>query len=172
MAHSTNPYALIKGLRAVRQFTSDPIPDRDVDRILEAGRWTGSAKNTQRWAFVPLRDKAARETISACGNYTAPLRNATFGIALIRLPDGYEFDIGRVAQNMMLAAAALGIASCPVTLHDGECSRRILDLPDGHVCRYAIAFGYEDPERERISRSRRAYAGRKPMSELIWEFPR
>jgi len=171
MAHFTDSYALIKGLRAVRRFTADPLPDQDVDRILEAGRWTGSSKNTQRWAFVPLRDEAAREAISACGNYTAPLRNAAFGIALVRLPDGYEFDIGRVAQNMMLAAAALGIASCPVTLHDGECSRRTLDLPDGHDCRYAIAFGYEDQQNERRSRSERAYGGRKPMSELVWEFP-
>ena len=166
-----DPYEMVKGLRVVRQFTQDPIDDQDADRILEAGRWTGSSKNTQHWAFVPLRDSAARETISACGNFTVPLRNATFGVALIQLPDGYEFDIGRVAQNMMLAASALGIGSCPVTLHDGECGRRILQLPAGHTCRYAIAFGYEDPDAEQRSRSQRAYGGRKPMSELIREFP-
>jgi len=166
-----NPYTLIKGLRVVRQFTPESIPARDQDRILEAGRWTGSSKNTQRWAFVPLRDQLARNAICACGNFTVPLRNATFGVALIRLPQGYEFDIGRVAQNMMLAASALGIGSCPVTLHDEDCSRRVLHLPDGHACRYAIAFGYEDAEAEKLSRSSRAYGGRKPMSDLIWEFP-
>ena len=165
------PYTLVTGLRVVRQFTTGPIPEDDVDRILEAGRWTGSSKNTQRWAFVPLRDQAQRDALSACGNFTVPLRNATLGIALIRLPDGYAFDIGRVAQNMMLAASALGIGSCPVTLHDTECARTTLRLPDGHECRYAIAFGYEDPDAERMSRSSRSYGGRKPMSELIWEFP-
>lgn len=163
-------YDLIKGLRVVRQFTSDPIPEADINRILEVGRWTGSSKNTQRWLFVPLRDAEARERVAACGSFTVPLRNATFGVALVRLPEGYEFDIGRVAQNMMLAAASLGIGSCPVTLHNTECARQVLDLPEGFGCRYAIAFGYKDAEAERQARAQRRYGGRKPMEEVVREF--
>jgi nitroreductase len=165
------PYELIKGLRVTRNFTPEPLLDEDVTRILEAGRWTGSSKNTQRWAFIPLRDPASRAALATCGSFTLPMRKATLGVALVRLPDGYEFDIGRVAQNMMLAASALGIGSCPVTLHDSECARQTLRLPDGHTCRYAIAFGYPDVEAEEAARTQRPYGGRKPLDELIWEFP-
>jgi nitroreductase len=163
------PYELVKALRVARNFTAEPIPEADITRILEAGRWTGSSKNTQRWAFIPLRDAASRATVAACGTFTVPMLNAAFGVALVRLPDGYEFDIGRVAQNLMLAASALGIGSCPVTLHDTACAHRALRLPRGHTCRYAIAFGYPDVPAERAARAQRRYGGRKPLDELIWE---
>jgi nitroreductase len=165
------PYDIVKGLRVVRQYTDEPIGENDIHRILEAGRWTGSSKNLQRWAFVPLRTASARHALAACGTFSTPLRNASFGVALVRLPEGYEFDIGRVAQNMMLAAASLGIGSCPVTLHDGDCAHRTLRLPEGHSCRYAIAFGREDTEAEALARARRRYGGRKPFGEVVWELP-
>jgi len=164
-------YEFVKGLRVTRNYTAQPLSEQDVVRILEAGRWTGSSKNTQRWAFIPLRDEASRTAVAACGTFTVPLRNAAFAIALVRLPDGYEFDIGRAAQSMMLAAAALGIGSCPITLHDGERARKTLRLPDGHTCRYAIAFGYPDIESERAARAQRRYGGRKSLDEIVWEFP-
>jgi nitroreductase len=163
------PYELVRSLRVTRNFTAQPIPEADVVRILEAGRWTGSSKNSQRWAFIPLRDTAARARVAACGPFTEPMLNAGLGLALVRLPDGYEFDIGRIAQNMMLAASALGIGSCPVTLHDTECARRVLRLPEGHTCRYAIAFGYPDTVAEEAARAQRRYGGRKPLDELVWE---
>jgi len=165
------PYELVKGLRVIRNFAAESIPEPDIARILEAGRWTGSSKNTQRWAFIPLRDSASRASVAACGTFSVPMLNATFGVALVRLPDGYEFDIGRVAQNMMLAASALGIGSCPITLHDTECAHRALRLPEGHTCRYAIAFGYPDVQAESAARTQRRYGGRKPLDELIWKFP-
>jgi len=163
------PYELVKALRVTRNFTTEPIPEADITRILEAGRWTGSSKNTQRWAFIPLRDPASRASVAACGTFTVPMLNASFGVALVRLPDGYEFDIGRVAQNVMLAASALGIGSCPVTLHDTECAHRTLRLPKGHTCRYAIAFGHPDVQAERAARAQRRYGGRKPLDEVVWE---
>jgi nitroreductase len=163
-------YELIKGLRVVRSYLPDPVSESEIRSILEAGRWTGSSKNTQRWAFVILRDEAARLDVASCGSFSKPLENAAFGVVLVRLPGGYDFDIGRAAQNMMLAAAALGIGSCPVTLHDEACARRILDVPEDHGCRYAIAFGYPDLERERTLRARRAIpGGRKPYEEVVHE---
>jgi nitroreductase len=39
--------AFLRGLRAVRQFRPDPIPQEVVDDILEVARWSGSAGNRQ-----------------------------------------------------------------------------------------------------------------------------
>ena len=75
-----------------------------------------------------------------------PVKNAPCVIALVDLSDGYEFDIGRVAQNIMLAADAIGVASCPVTLHKKAVSARVLGLPAGVSSRYAIAIGYPTGE--------------------------
>ena len=45
-------------------------------------------------------------------------------------------------RTVMLAADALGIASCPITLHREDAVATVLSLPEGARCRYAIALGY------------------------------
>ena len=98
----------------------------------------------------------------AAGDFMTPVRNAPVAICLVEEPDGYEFDSGRVAQNIMLAADALGMASCPVTLHRDHVAAEVLGLPEGRRCRYAVALGYP-AEDARPGRS----GGRKPMRELV-----
>jgi nitroreductase len=167
---SPETYQRIVGLRVVRGFRPEPIEPDQVAKILEAGRWTGSSKNTQPWHFVVLTDPGDRQRLAECGSFTGPLVGAPLVIALVRLPGGGDFDIGRVAQNMMEAAGALGIGSCPVTLHREACARERLHVPDDHGCRYALAFGYPDLEAERQVRTGIRMAiprGRKPLAELV-----
>ena len=47
----------INGVRVVRKFSDEPIADEHLERILNAGRRTGSSKNDQHWAFVVIRDR-------------------------------------------------------------------------------------------------------------------
>ena len=50
MIHSEHPeevVALLRGLRAIRQFRPDEIPQEVVDAILDVARWSGSASNRQ-----------------------------------------------------------------------------------------------------------------------------
>lgn len=161
---------MVLGLRVHRRFLKDPISTGEVEAILEAARWTGSSKNTQKWAFVVIDENEDLERLATAGSFTRPIQAATLAIALVWPSDGYEFDIGRVAQNMMLAASSMGIGSCPVTLHDEDRAREVLGVPSDHRCRYVIAFGYPDENAETEERSERRAAGlggRKPLSELV-----
>ena len=167
---SPDTYDRIVGLRVVRVFRPEPIEDKNVEKILEAGRWTGSSKNTQPWAFVVITDAGERQRLAECGSFTGPLLAAPLAVALVRLPGGGDFDIGRAAQNMMEAAAALGIGSCPITLHREKCAKALLHVPEDHSCRFVVAFGYPDLEGERQLRSGIRSAiprGRKPLKELV-----
>jgi nitroreductase len=88
----------------------------------------------------------------------------------VRTDEGNDFDIGRVAQNLMLAAASRGVGSCPITLHDTARAREVLGIPTAAECRYAIALGYPDEEREAVQRAdRRAqgFTGRKPIEQIV-----
>jgi hypothetical protein len=62
--------------RAVRDFSARPLEPWVVERLLDAGRRTGSAKNLQRWAFIVCRDRAhlANWPRSAPGPATWPAR--------------------------------------------------------------------------------------------------
>lgn len=160
--NTNDTYDRILGLRAIRSFRVDPPTDDDLAKLLEAARWTGSSKNLQNWSFVVV-DGDQKERLAACGNFTDPLRSAPVAIALVEEQGGYEFDTGRAAQNVMLAADAIGIASCPITLHrDGDVAT-VLGLPEGARCRYAIALGYPSDDAAPAR-----FGGRKPMNEVAY----
>lgn len=160
-----NTYQRILKLRATRSFEDRPLSDEDLDAILEAARWTGSSKNNQNWRFVVIRDPKQKARFAEAGDFTTPVKKAPCVIALVDLSTGYEFDVGRAAQNIMLAADAIGVASCPVTLHRSEMAAEVLGVPDGASVRYAVTLGYPAPEPP--ARKRFGIGGRKARDEVV-----
>ena len=160
-----NNYEFVLSLRAIRGYGEQPISSEDMTAILEAARWTGSSKNLQNWAFVVVSDREQLRRVAGCGRYTDPVRNSAATIVIVEEPGGNEFDSGRAAQNIMLAAKASGVASCPITLHDTEKAGAILGLSEGRTCHYAVALGYPAPGAEPA-----VFGGRKPLSDLVhWD---
>jgi nitroreductase len=56
-------FSVVRTQRAHREFTTEPVPDELVERVLETGTYAPSAENTQPWVFVVVRDAAARARI-------------------------------------------------------------------------------------------------------------
>lgn len=166
-------WTAINSIRAVRRFTEEPLPPEAVDRILNAGRRAGSSKNEQRWAFIVIRDRERLRALTAVGPYAGHLAGAALAIALVT-PDEHGprnnslmWDLGRAAQNMVLAAWELGIGSVPATAHDQGVTRELLGLPDGQRCNFLLSFGYPaDPSK--LTAPNRA-GGRRPLEELVHE---
>ncbi len=161
-------YEAVKGLRVVRNFEDRQISEEHLDAILEAGRWTGSSKNRQNWAIIVVQDPGQLERLAECGDFTTPLRNAPTTLVPVRLPEGYDWDLGRLSQNMMLAAAALGVGSCPVTFHREDDAKAVLGVADDHGARFGITLGYPEPVAERAGRERSPLSGRKPLGAMIY----
>lgn len=161
-------YEAIRGLRVVRRFTDEQLSDEHLDAILDAGRWTGSSKNRQSWALVVVQDPAQLDRLAECGDFTTPLRNAPTTLVPVRRPDGYDWDMGRLSQNIMLAAAALGVGSCPVTFHREDQAKAILDVPADHGSRFGIVLGYPDADAEREGRARNPLSGRIPLADIVF----
>jgi nitroreductase len=175
IAHNSwvKTWEAINSVRVVRQF-DDRLLDADhVDRILNAGRRTGSSKNEQRWAFVVLRDREHLRQLAEVGRYAGHLAVAATAIALVR-PEAsgaklvsIMWDLGRAAQNMVLAAWELGIGSVPATVYDHELAGRLLGLPDDQRCDFLLSFGYPADE-SKLTAPNRA-GGRLPLEAVIHE---
>ncbi len=155
-------YDRILGLRALRSYSDRPVSATHVAQLIEAARWTGSSKNRQNWSFIVVDDPQQKEALAGAGDFTDPVRNAPMVIALVQEPEGYEFDTGRLAQNIMLAADALGLATCPITLHRDGQAAEVLGLPEGRRCRYAVSVGYPSE-----TATPGKMGGRKPVDELL-----
>ncbi len=168
-------YQAITTLRSVRHFLDKPLPDEALNRILEAGRWTGSAKNVQPWEFVVIKNRETLSKLAACGKFASHLRAAAVGIVVVTQPGWVgTFDAGRSVQDMMLAAWAEGIGSCIASLQDANCARSLLGIPgDRQVI--GISFGYPQPDAPRTIEGQPreevlASVGRRPLNELVhWE---
>ena len=163
-------YRHVLALRVVRRYLPDPIPPAEMEAVLEAGRWTGSSKNRQGWAFVVVDDRPGLERLATAGDFTGPILASAATVAVVRLPRGNDFDIGRAAQSIMLAAAARGIGSCPIAFHRPDQAAETLGLPEGHNCTWAVALGYPDEEAEEEQRRQAAaagFTGRRPLGELV-----
>ena len=154
--------ACIRTKRDSRSYEERSIPEDALERILQAGRMAGSSKNTQPWRFIVLRDEAGKRELAACGQFAEHVPAAPLVIAVVLLPNGGEFDAGRAAQNMMLAAWAEGVTSCPVAMHDRECAAKALGLPEGHRVAIVLSLGYPTSE-ESLHRG----VPRLPLAELV-----
>ena len=136
-------YEAIVTKRDVRHFSDREIPDDVMDRVLQAGRMAGSAKNLEVNRLIVVRDHAAQERIAEAGDFSSWIPTAQVVIGFASPADALRsFDIGRQAQNMMITAHAEGLASCPVTLHHPERARASVGLPDDWEMPMAIVLGW------------------------------
>lgn len=166
-----NTNTAINTLRSIRTFTDQPIPDDVLRAILNAGRRAGSAKNRQQWHFIVLRDPARLTALSQLGHWAGHIANANAAIALLSdHPDtrwSVMFDLGRAAQNMMLAAWDYGVASCMATIYDLDRAQTLLGFPDQLHIRGAISLGY--PATDPTTRPPRPNMRRSFEDVVHWE---
>jgi nitroreductase len=154
-------YLAIASKRDERRYDNRPVAEEHVLRILDAGRLAGSSRNTQNWQFVVVSDTAAlAEAVYA------PENVQTAGLVVAITGEAGMFDVGRCAQNMMLAAWELGVVSCPNGIRD---SARAAEIAGGEV-KMILSFGY--PQRElnveaRTAQEWSALAKRKPLDDLV-----
>ena len=169
LAESTSPQHLtdfLRSLRAVREFKRDPIPDDVVQDILEVARWSGSASNRQFAQIIVVNQRDSLAALAGLGGYAGHLRGAALATVLVmpgEWPEGETFDEGRLAERIMLAAAAHGVGlSIGWFSPEGRArAKQILGVPDPRVVRTAISMGYP-------SRAPRR-GKRKPIGELVFE---
>ena len=153
-------FLAIASKRDERRYQSDrAIPEGVVRQILDAGRLSGSSRNTQNWQFV-IGDATLADAVWAPEN----VQTAALVVAIVG--EAFPFDVGRCAQNMMLAAWDLGVVSCPNGIRDPE---RAAEIAGGDV-KMILSFGYPQRELDVEARSAEewsARAKRKPLDDLV-----
>ncbi len=138
-------YECIVSKRDTRAYLAQPIGEETLRKIVQAGRMAGSSKNTQPVRLVLLRRRERLEDVAACAKFAQHLPSAAAAVAICCPSTGSDFDAGRAAQNMMLAAWSQGIASCPCSMHDQPCVKETLGLPEDYHVVVVLALGYPNP---------------------------
>ncbi len=142
---------------SVRSYTTEVVNDSLVNKILRAGMAAPTAANQQPWKFVVVNEQALKDSITAAFEYTKMVESCSFAVVVCGdmddlftgdVPDGgfWVEDCSAAAENMLLAAHALGIGGvwCGIyPLKDREQRlRSILNLPSNLTPLNVMAFGY------------------------------
>ncbi len=149
----TDVYHTVISKRDTRSFSEKPIAEETLLRLAQSARMAGSAKAAQPVRLMIVQGQEQRDRLAECGNFTPHVRSCQAAIVFVLVPEAGvvgapfaifrgPFDAGRAAQNLMVAAWAEGIASCPASMHDAARAAAVLGLPDGHVVANVIALGY------------------------------
>lgn len=140
-------YEAVITKRDTRSSTAEPVSGDDLGKILQAGRMAGSAKNAQLTRLVVVTDAEQRRRLTECGDFTSWIAIAPVIIVLaMPVEDGRLFDVGRMAQNMMIVANSLGLGTCPVTFQHQDRVRAVLGMPEHMEARHAITLGHRGEE--------------------------
>ncbi|MFX0105787.1 MAG: nitroreductase family protein [Candidatus Hodarchaeota archaeon] len=136
----------LKERRSIRSFQDKSIPDKEIEMILEAGRWTPSASHRQPWELIVIKNKEILSKISKNAYYGGFIKEAPVAIAIIgkirTSPKWYIIDTSLVSMNMMLMAWSLGIGTCWVGAMNREKVKTLLGLGGNDYLLTVLPFGY------------------------------
>ena len=160
-------FLAIASRREVREYEPRPLPPDIEQRILDAGRLSGSGKNRQPWRFDVVRGELLADHVYEPDN----LRGSPFVVAIVVSGKGpTSFDAGRAAQSMLLAAWNEGVGGSPNGVAEEEPVRAALHLAEEERVAIVLSFGYPAKPRDPSSRSPEewsARANRKPLAEIV-----
>lgn len=169
--------SIIKGRRSVRRFLDKPIPEKDLQEVIEAVQWSPSWANTQCWEIVVVKEAATKEKLkeslspknpASVGLTEAPvvlalcgkLQSAGYykGQVTTKFGDWFMFDLGIACQSLCLTAHTLGLGTVIVGLFDQDKAAKTLGVKEGYELVSLIPMGYP------------AKAGAAPRRRDIGEF--
>ena len=160
----------IRARRNVREYTSEPVSDDDLNRIAEAGWRAPSAKNRQARDFVIVTDKAQLQELSTVWRGAGHIAGAAAAIALVipeppderrRVTD--QYDVGQATMAIMLAATDLGIGTGHSSVGEQDKARAILGVPDDYQVAYLLGVGH--PADRPLKPIRKP--SRRPFDEVV-----
>jgi len=151
--------------RSIRKFRPDPVPDELILKILDVARYAPSARNSQPWVFIVVKDPEIKKKLANVHLWAKPLENAPVGIVVACntevSPESYQVDCANATMQIMLAAHALGLGTVWLqTLRNVSEIQGIVGLPKNYVPVAMLALGYPD---ERPSPKKR-----KELKEIVY----
>ena len=148
--------------RSIRKYEKREVPEALVREVISAGMAAPSAKNEQPWHFVVLTDRALLEKASDLHIYAKMVRDAPVAIlvcgdlALEKSKDKWVQDCSAAAENMLLAAHALGLGAVWVAVYPSEDRvaflKEMLGLPESVFPLALIPLGYPAQPSAKVDR--------------------
>ncbi len=145
---------IIETRRSIRKFIDKPVSDEDALKILDAARLAPCGGNRQRWKFIYVKDPQVLRMVKNCspgfyGDAPAAIiagiesEKGAFGGASYGSIVGI-LDIGFAAENILLAAHALGLGGCAIASFNPSSLSKVINAPENFRPILVVSIGYPD----------------------------
>ena len=105
---------MIYARRSIRRFTPEPVAPGTVEELMRAAMAAPSAKDRQPWRFLVITDAAKRKAMAEQMPFAQFAVESPVVVILFGTPEGalFDQDIAAATENLLIAAAALGLGTC------------------------------------------------------------
>ena len=140
--------------RSVRQFEEKEVERELLQELLIAGIWSPTAGNIQPWMFFCVTERSRihriqvvspgmlgnpQALVCVCSDQNRAFEKAGQGGKTLAL-----MDCAMAAQNIMLRAHDLGLATCVIRSFNQTAVRELLEAPAHVLPELLITIGYTD----------------------------
>ncbi len=151
--------------RSIRRFRDEEVPLQRIIEAINVARYAPSAKNSQPWRFIVVKDPQLLRRLSELSIGARPLANASLAVVVIankdESPTSYLVDGALAAMYFWLALHCMGLGAVWIqTLRRIEEINKLLDVPSNYVPVAIFAIGY--PAEKPPARPRR------PLEEIVF----
>jgi nitroreductase len=172
-----NVFEAILGIRSIREYTAEQVEAKKVRSLIEAAVMAPTATHREAWAFTIIQDAALLQRLSDAttlllnaqhehdvNRFKAPACNVFYGANILIVicknknqPMAMS-DCWLAAQNVMLAAFAMGLGSCVIesavlALNDQQ-QKIHFGITEGFEAVVPIVVGYASANRVSTKRKR------------------
>jgi len=151
---------LIFGRRSIRLYSTAPVNEAAVQKLLEAAMAAPSAVAKDPWRFVVVRNRQTLSKIAAALPNGQMIASAALGIAVcgdLQAAHDQQLsyllqDCSAAVENLLLCAHVLGLGACWLGVHPREqrvsALKVILSLPPSVIPVACIAIGHPAEAKE------------------------
>lgn len=136
---------------SVRNYLEKPVPEDLLLEILDLARMAPSARNSQLWKIIVVREKKLREELMVASFNQSFIAQAPVVLAGVSLkPEwimtcevpAYAVDLAIVFDHITLMATSLGLGTCWIGAFSQPKVKKILDIPEEYKVMGLLPLGY------------------------------
>lgn len=150
---------VVDSRRSIRKFKEEKLTWDEVEQIIDSGRKAPASGNIQNTRIIVVTDELKKENIAHACLKQNWIAKAPVILVLCNDPDKIKSFYGErgiklysvqncaaVAENILLAATNLGIASCWIGAFNEKGIKKSLRIPNDVSAEIIIPIGYRYPD--------------------------
>jgi nitroreductase len=159
-------FTAIQARYSCRDYLDKPVPRELLERIIDAGRRAPSARKVEPVFYIVLTEHSMRQRLAQIADFGRFIAQAGACVLVFAHDTKYYLEDGCIAaENILLAASALGLQSCWVAGDKKAYATVVAEMvgaPPGAKLIAMLAIGYaREPGRQ---------PEHKPLKDVLhWE---